>query len=64
MQSEYHTFCGAEPQYGFTSFAPRSTLLDPAAGFLRPDGSLLLRAACIALGSGGGSACSTPAGSP
>lgn len=49
-----HTFSATEPQWGFTALAPRARLLDPAAGFLRPDGALLLRATCRPVAEPGG----------
>jgi len=49
LQSEEHMFTPAEPQWGFTSFVSRASLLDPAQGFLRPDGSVLIRAAVTPL---------------
>ncbi|EFN56822.1 hypothetical protein CHLNCDRAFT_144372 [Chlorella variabilis] len=44
---EEHTFDPLEPQYGFTTLISRSELLDPAAGFLRDDGGVLLRASLV-----------------
>ena len=47
LQLEEHTFDPLEPQYGFTTLISRSELLDPAAGFLRDDGGVLLRASLV-----------------
>ena len=50
-RSEAHTFTAEEAQFGFTCFAARAQLLDPAAGLRRPDGTLLIRASCLPTGS-------------
>ena len=44
LQSEDHEFSATEPQYGFTCLMPRGKMLDPAQGFLHPDGSVVVHA--------------------